>query len=288
KQTLLSIISQNFTIYEVIIVDQSDDTLTKDLVSNFSKNNFSIKYIHSEIKSLTIARNIGIENLSDRTELVIFLDDDVVLENDYINKVNIFFENDNSKKYFGATGYIKNNERKSKITFLLKLFILQEYKDGKFKINGLPTFPKFRDRPYEIEFLSGCNMIFRKEIFNEFKFDENMLKYCYMEDVDFTYRVSRKFKMIFLPDIKLIHNVSPVNRLKIKESKSFFMQNYLYLFKKNVNKNLFSISSLLWSISGMFFISLLLFQFKAISGYFDGIIRYITKNFSSLKIGTYK
>ncbi|HPO48755.1 MAG TPA: glycosyltransferase family 2 protein [Spirochaetota bacterium] len=282
KKTLNSIKEQSYSPYEIIIPDQSDDDCTKALIETVSQDTYKIKYFSLDFKSLTKARNFGIKNITPDTNLVIFLDDDVILEKNYLENVNNFFESDTSKEYYGGSGYIKNVERKSKIGFLYSLFGLQEYKDGKFKISGLPTFPKYSAVPYPIEFISGCNMIYRKKVFDDFSFDEVMIKYCYMEDVDFSYRVSRKYKLIFLPEAQLIHNVSQVNRLKIRENRSFFIQNYLYLFNKNIKKNLGTVFVFLISITGMFFLSLIFFKFNAICGYFDGILRFITKKYTSL------
>ena len=162
---LQSIEGQTYPPKEVIIVDQSDDTKTKDFVESYNQTTFKIVYLYTSYRSLTRARNLGIDNIDKGTDLVIFFDDDVILDNDYLEKIDTFFNNDKDRVYFGATGYIKNCERKSKLSPFLKLFFLQEYRDGRFKRNGLPTFQKYNKSPYETEFLSGCNMTYRKEVF---------------------------------------------------------------------------------------------------------------------------
>lgn len=66
------------------------------------------------------------------------------------------------------------------------------------------------------EWLSGCNMAYKREVFEHLEFDWKLLKYSYSEDVDFSFRIFKKYgrgSIYILSDAKLVHNQSSSGRL---------------------------------------------------------------------------
>jgi GT2 family glycosyltransferase len=88
----------------------------------------------------------------------------------------------------------------------------------------------------ETEILSGCNCSFRKEILDNYLFDEFFDGYGFSEDVEFSYRVSKGQgnKMVITPFAKLIHNRSPIARTSLKRLFEMHIVNHYYVFKKIV------------------------------------------------------
>lgn len=73
------------------------------------------------------------------------------------------------------------------------------------------------DKPTEIEFCTGCLMFLRTEIFRKIKgFDEQF--FMYLEDADLTQRAAEYGKIMFLPDLNVIHEWE---RASSKNSKLF-------------------------------------------------------------------
>lgn len=61
------------------------------------------------------------------------------------------------------------------------------------------------DKPFEVEYATGCFMFFRTEIFKKLNgFDENI--FLYLEDADITRRVNQISKTIFYPYNYVIHD----------------------------------------------------------------------------------
>jgi GT2 family glycosyltransferase len=61
------------------------------------------------------------------------------------------------------------------------------------------------DKPFEVEYATGCFMFFRTEIFKQVKgFDEHI--FLYLEDADITRRVNQISKTIFYPYNFVIHD----------------------------------------------------------------------------------
>lgn len=86
---------------------------------------------------------------------------------------------------------------------------------------------------------SGSNMNVRKEIFDHEKFDPQLLRYSYGEDLDFSFRVYKRFgsnAILFQPKAKLIHNVAPAFKLPKYDSILMRMVNKIYFNYKNVGR----------------------------------------------------
>lgn len=246
-----SILKQTVPVDEIIVVDSSENRNLQPLLrKNFSCFTSKIKYIYSDVSN-NAARNMGVQQSTG--EIVFFFDDDVVLEMNYVREVMKIFEHDKEGKVAGVMGDIinlKRNIRDWRAT-LRRLFFLDYFGNGKFRLSGLPTWVHGERQVKKTEFLSGCMMAFRKHVFMEFKFDENLGKmggYCYLDDVDLSYRVSRKHELVYTPFAKLKHT-GPTKISSAKKRQYVF--NHFYLFKKNVPKNLTNILAFFVSIFGL-------------------------------------
>jgi len=244
---------------EIIIVDSSDTVGLKSKLSAFRALN--IKYVHSK-PGLTLQRNVGIKASSG--DVIIFLDDDVTLDKDYIKEIMYVFDNCPAQPIGGVTGQIVNEEREGKLiqrflrfgseTFAA-LFFLFRYGDGKFQLSGFPAAIKSGsvNRITNAEFLYGCNMAFGREVISTFKFDENLHGYSWGEDDDIAYRVSRKHQNIYTPFARIVLNdLSPSTRGGRYAAMKMTIENHYYLFKKNLPQDFKHIVAFYWSVVGLF------------------------------------
>ena len=264
---------------ELIIVDSSDVSLNsnKKYVDFFEKmqKKTDLHYIHSK-SGLTGARNIGIEKATG--DILHFFDDDVILAHDFLQIMNKTF-NDNPN-YMGGMGSFIGMPRLTAKEWLIKLFnhfflLPHNYSNGKFRKSGFAQYPYGTNEFREVEVLGGCLMSYRKKIFKEFNFDENLTGYSYMEDADFSRRVSYKYKLFYNPEAKLEHLHAESGRDNIRDNRKMIMVNHRYFFFKNFYpRNKLSIIPHWWSILGLI-ISSFIFRPKdaidATKGYLDGL-----------------
>ena len=260
---LESILIQTILPDEVIIVDSSD---TEELKSTFNSfDNLNIGYVHIEVDkkfkgSQQIAMNVGLDN-SDG-DILIFLDDDVILDKNYIENIVRVFENDAEGKIGGVTGEVVVEENSPIKRFLILfyqaiplIFFLTRHGDGRFQASGFPTIIKSGsvNELTNVEFLYGCNMAFRKNVIAEFRFDENLNIHgcCFGDDDDTAYRISRKYQNIYTPFAKAVHNMSPVRANKYVKNRLMVMNHY-YLFKKNLPQDFTHKFAFWWSVMGLF------------------------------------
>lgn len=205
-QTLLAHLDRIiFEEYEVIVVDSSDNLSKPKL----KFENIFVEYLHTNIKSAAIQRNIGIEFLNAKTEILFFLDDDVFPNKDYFTKLeNTLREN----RYIGISGIALNprqTKRRSKPTgfkgFVHRIFLLDSKKEGKLLKSGV-NIPvrNYGGRLQEVDWLIGCSA-WKLQSIMQTRFESDFKGASLAEDVVFSVRMSKKGKLAVDPKIILDH-----------------------------------------------------------------------------------
>jgi len=208
------LLSQTDKPLEVIVVDDTpnDDIkyLCREYESKFNELNINIIYVRNpRERSAAIARNIGVEKASG--EVLLFLDSDILLFNDFIKKIIDVFK---EKPYsLGVQGYIVNTSiRKDRLNFMRDIFnrIFHTYYRYPKDSCKLFEYPSHLSKVVECEWLSGANSAYRREVFDHFKFDENLKGYSFMEDVLFSHMIFKKYpgRLFITPYAKSIHKLS--------------------------------------------------------------------------------
>ena len=212
---------------EILIIDGSiDDHTEKALKENIFKD---LKYfrVKKEDRGLTRQRNFGINQVHEKSQVICFLDDDTVLENNYFEELISTYNSKNDALAVG--GYIINENSWSKegngnpnkfhydgwnrdepMRFKVrKLFgLLPDVSPG-----FMPSFSHGRSvgflppsgKIYEVEQIMGGVSSFKKKIFNEIRFSTYFEGYGLYEDSDFSLRLAKKGKIYVNTDAKLYH-----------------------------------------------------------------------------------
>lgn len=256
---LSSISAQTILPKEIIIVDDSETDEIKNLIEqrkeDFRKKNILLKYIRNKReRSSAIARNIGIENATG--DIILFLDSDVILDKNYIKEIlKVYKEKPNA---LGVQGYITSTYNPSELTNMIRKFLfIDHWEKNACRVlpSTCPVSPNFVDRVISCEWLSGCNQSYKKKILEKYKFDENLKRYSFKEDMDLSYRIFKKYpnSLFMTPYAKLIHNVSQSGRLPKKEL-IYMKEIYsLYFFYKNIEQTVKNKLIYLWSRIGYLF-----------------------------------
>ncbi|MFH1190107.1 MAG: glycosyltransferase [Candidatus Omnitrophota bacterium] len=242
---LESIAAQGTGPVQTIVVDGGDGTL-KDILDKFRP--LKIDYARADPPSLTAQRNIGIKMLTDEVTIAVFLDDDIVLQKDSLKNMIGFWEGASADTCGASFNLI--NEIHKKPTRLEKMFLVNTDTPNRMLRSGFQGKVAFVEKTIPASWMAGCSMAFRKEIFKEFMFDEWFSGYARYEDVDFTYRVGKKYKMFVAADAKVLHLNRVLEDMRFSVSLGKMeVANRLYFVKKYTE---LSLPLCYWGLLGVF------------------------------------
>ena len=224
--------------YEIIIVDSSTDKTPEIL------KNFPVRLFRQPKRGPGAARNYGVKKA--KGNIVVFIDADCYAPKDWLRKLVKPF----SDKNVAAVGGTYKNANKDKT---IAKFLQYEIEERHEKMK------KFK----EIDFVGTFNCAYRKDIFNRFGgFKEEMIQ---AEDIDLSYRVSEKHKIVFVPSAKVYHfHFDKLGiYLKQKFQRGFWK---VFLFKRHKKKMKGDVytSKLLgvqMAVTGLFLLAIAIFPF---------------------------
>ncbi len=202
---------------EIIIVD--DGNLPgPPLAEACRRRGVTCRYTRKAVPGLTESRNLGVSMA--RGDIVFFLDDDVVLFPDYIEKILAVYAADGKHRIGGVGGAIANAKPLGVAHRLRRLldivFLVSWIREGRVLPSGFCTSFDTTGFPLRkvcrVAFLSGGVCSFRKEVFRHFSFTENYRRQGFGEDKDFSHRVSRRYALMFTPHARLYHLEAPSMR----------------------------------------------------------------------------
>lgn len=196
KECLTSLEQQEYKDFEVLVIDQSDDTLTKEVVSEF--NDISIQYFKVDFKGLSRARNFGLQYA--RGEYCCLLDDDATYSKQYLAEAN--------RLIVINGGCVLSGKILSMANHNTPFVRYKEKKDG-CELNATDI----------MAFCPSAALIFpAKSIIECGFFDERLgvgNKYASGEETDFLLRLYDKgYKIIFCNSMIAYHPIKPVCSLE--------------------------------------------------------------------------
>lgn len=210
--------TSSFETVRVIIVENSlsekNFLSVKKTIQNESK--FNNVFVIQSPPGLARARNESFQHLA--SDIIHFMDDDIVLPINYFEVVDrVFFENQDTG---GLAPYIQTGpvlSKKTAIEHLVKAFLKPLNAEGKLSKSGRATWFSWPGTTRQVNWLPGCCMAYRLEVINNFRFETRLENgplggYALGEDLDFSHRVSKVSKLLYLGEISIIHKLAPNNR----------------------------------------------------------------------------
>ena len=220
---------------EILLVDGSPDSRTKEVIGSNDYPQLKYYRVEETDRGLTKQRNFGVSRVGKEVEVVCFLDDDVVLTPNYfktIMETYISFPD-----AVGVGGYILNEvawERTDQIVsdeeFVIDGYkrklgsrnllrkrvgllskeppgVMPEFSNG-LSIGFLPPSGKI----YPVEFFMGGVASFKKKIFQKMSFSTYFEGYGLYEDLEFCLRASKIGQLYVNTAAQLFHYHEPDGR----------------------------------------------------------------------------
>ncbi len=259
---------------QLVVIDQShpNNVIEAEVLHMANKLKVSLAYIHDEsIKGLVQAKAASL--VYNQCDIISFFDDDIVLEENYIEAIeNAFIEYPSIK---GANGVILNAPAESRFKQLIfRITHIGLYKDNRQRV--ISSLNKMSYKPLALNTLSGGLSSWRKEVFEKISFDTKNLFHAY-EDKEYSVRFNRKFPkgMFLIPSARLYHNHALQNRESLFRRTEKDVVEVLMIFKKSGNYSFLGID-LLALLLGLFSNAILLsIRYRNIvfmNAYFKGFL----------------
>lgn len=257
---------QNQSLYpsEILVIDGSLNNETETILKINNFENVSYFIVSDENRGLTKQRNFGLAKVGLGIEIVCFLDDDTVLEEDYFKElINTFIINADVS---GAGGvainenrWIKNTDNKKYNHFHYYEFEDYVIKEGLRNVarnylglasdlgsGKMPTYSHGRTsgfpitgKTYEVDLLIGMSMAFRKSVVDKIKFSKFFEGYGLYEDADFSIRALEFGKNVINTKVQLSHFHNPSGRPNQYRYGKMVSRNGWYVWRiKNPNPKL--------------------------------------------------
>ncbi|OVE75607.1 hypothetical protein BVX97_04270 [bacterium E08(2017)] len=220
---------------QVVIVDAGEKALV-DIANEFPGLNIKYKRWKNE-PTAAGQRNAGAELVDTGIELVCFFDDDQVLHPDAMEKMLAFWAD--AEAEVGAAAFYDTDNLKARVgarkgaAGLAQGLGLYSSEPGRVAKSGWHSLPGVLDEVTWVDWLTSGALVIRRKLLNEYSFDEHFKGYSYLEDLDFTYSISRKYKMAVVPSAKYDHYKSPAGRVNEFEFGKAESRNRLYFVKKH-------------------------------------------------------
>jgi len=217
RACIQSVLQQTVTPTELLVIDDGD-LQSPPLQPECEAAGIRYIYYKKDAPGRNASRNIGIDLSSG--EIVFFLDDDVILYPDFVEEMLKPYADDPEQR-IGGVGGLNDDDSLARPSRRLRhwlhvLFLVEGAREGRVLPSGFCTElgAAGRDPPttVEVDFLPGGISSFRRRVLDEFRFTEKYNRIAIGEDKEFSYRVSRKYKLLTTPCAKLCHVMSSAMR----------------------------------------------------------------------------
>jgi GT2 family glycosyltransferase len=172
-------------------------------------------------RGLCIQRNHALARLEGAADLIIFFDDDYLAADDFIETALSLFQH--HPDIVGATGrLIADGVNGPGLDF-----------DTAARLLAADAFPAERRagmRP--IRALYGCNMVYRASAIGDLRFDEALPLYGWQEDIDFSFQMARRGRLVKSDALAGVHMGEKVGRTSGTRLGYSQIANPIYLLNK--------------------------------------------------------
>jgi GT2 family glycosyltransferase len=233
RRLLCSLAAQSARPDDVVIVDASATPVDR-VLSEFPELN--TRYMRHWPPSAAAQRNAGIRACSTVSELIGFVDDDAAFEPEAIANMLRFWETA-AGNTLGASFNMRNYPltggqwfKRSAIAQFLGLYSAEP---GAVAPSGWHTAIGQVETTRFVEWLPSGAVVWRRGVFEAGAFDEFFGGYSYLEDLDFSYSLSRRGRLAVVADAGYLHFSSAGGRGSARQFGRVEVHNRLHFVRKH-------------------------------------------------------
>lgn len=214
---LESLAKQTVRVAEVVVVHCGSDSGTVAVTSDihWREAGFDVRYFHHAERNCARQRNFAIEQA--KHDYLLLIDDDVEVDPHWVEEL---FKPIWADPAVGATMGRLINQPMASPTFFWRLYRrllhgeVEGFTPGKLIGAALPNgFPTTTEQPIPSEWIGGGASALRREAFESVGgFASFFTGSSPGEDLDLGYRLSRKWRVFYVPAAKCVHHQAPSGR----------------------------------------------------------------------------
>lgn len=217
KECIISVISQTFVDYEVIVINDGSTDYTEQIIHDFLSNDKRIFYHYQENQGVAAARNLGLKKAQGK--YIVFVDSDDIVDTDYLK---ILYDN---LVMYNADISICGNKR---FTDFIELESFQENTETiLIEMNSTEALSNLIDDDWLKNY--SWDKLIKKELFNGISFPENRKN----EDTPVIYQIISKAQKIIYTTKELYFYRINNNSLTGKADLRFEYDFLLALIERN-------------------------------------------------------
>ena len=255
--TLRSYLSGNMVPEEIVVVDQSPEPFNGDGLGD--THGCTVKVVASPTPSSTLARNVGVREA--RNDLILFSDDDIEVSDGSMERLSRDMADGRVALVAGVSivgngiyGGAKSTSLPRDIAGFLLGMKYPWRRDGYVvKSNMRGRYPAAVKDVIATEWAMGYFFCVRRSLMEQCDvwFDENLKRYAYAEDLDFSMRYCQAAKTRDLvcevdPYIYVNHLASTEWRTPSEEHTRYFVENRRYISRKIYPKRFWYRAAMNW------------------------------------------
>jgi glycosyltransferase involved in cell wall biosynthesis len=216
--------------HQIIVVDGGDEGQTvEDVTGAFA--DLAVEYVRVFPPSLARQRNAGMARLAPTLTLAGYLDDDLVLESQAITAMLEFWEQAGAN--VGGAAFNITNVEPPYATRFKQLFLLEDRGRGVVRRSGYHSMICPVERTTYTDWLFGGATVWRRRIVDEFPYDEWFTGTGFLEDVDYSFTVGRRYRLAVVADARLEHLSPPIRADRQYLVGQWQVINRMYFVKKH-------------------------------------------------------
>jgi len=197
RSLLDSLAAQTVPCGRVIVV--ASGMRIEDDVLGF-RDRLPVEYFHCEPPGQIRQRNLGLAHMDERTPLIGFLDDDLILEPDALERMIEFWNR--AEPDTAGVGFNVVNAPPYRTSWLARLFV-RSPAPGRVLRSGYNSRIDAIDHDIRTQWLGGGYTVWRRDILAQYRQPELRTRWAIGEDIRFSYPVGKQHPLYVCADAKV-------------------------------------------------------------------------------------
>lgn len=235
KRVIESLAEQSLRPDDLIIVNDGQSEIETELVAIVAQAGIEFQIIRRREPSSACSRNAGMEEV--QGDIVVFLDDDMILDQDLLEKLVDIYRRDASGVVAGITLRYRDDPDTWQLRFwevIAAMLGRMRWAPRRQVCRYARLGPDLAGRVEPTARMSSGAMSLRGDVARHARFDEEMKGYAFGEDRDFSYRLGQTFALFRTREVWILHASEPGGRGAMFQRGRTYVDNSLRIASRSV------------------------------------------------------